>query len=172
MIRPTAVKSTPTPGVTSMLASMSAKRVFPWARNPATIVALSIPAGSFEPMSPLNTCVVASPSSLGPSKPVPVAAAVRNSTRKSTRRWRSSRCNSRPAAAFALVAVPPGAPMRPNGPWPGPGPPPRAAAAGPPRIMLMRTPPAANRRSPGTQCTCAGVRRGCRYPQSSPRRGR
>ena len=65
-VRPTAAKSTPTPGTTFIRDSRSANVLSPRARAAATACSFVMPAGSCRPITPLNNRSVAWPRMRGP----------------------------------------------------------------------------------------------------------
>ncbi len=134
-MRASALKSTPWPGFSVMLETMSAMRSWPLARRPATACSLVTPAGICLLTTPSKRMLVALPRILGPTTAKATLTTASSTTRMSRTRSALSMPARRrmvPLKSLALAvgitsAWPPGPPG--PGPW---GPRGRGGAASPP----------------------------------------
>ncbi len=94
-VRPTASKSTPTPGVTFIRDNRSANMLSPRARAAATACSFVMPAGSCRPITPLNNRSVAWPRIRGPITPIAIPPTPSAITAEVNPRCGVSRFNSR-----------------------------------------------------------------------------
>ena len=158
-VRPTAAKSTPTPGVTFIRDNRSANIPSPRARAAATACSLVMPVGSCRPITPLNNRSVAWPRIRGPTTPTAIPPMPSAITAEVKPRCGVSRFNSR-------IAVRRKSRDRSG----GGGVPSRIAI----RIGALIGPPPrpANQRTPRTRGTRRAEIRGCRSRPLGRRRRR
>ena len=160
-VRPTAAKSTPRPGTTSMPLSRSAKLLSPRPLASAIASDLVIPAGNCRPITPLNSRSVACPRTRGPitesatppsdNANTPAIAARCARSRRSRRRAEAAKSRDRMSPGSVIAA----GPRRIGG----------AVTAGlPPRRL-----PPGSRRTRGTAGSDPTVRRGDPIPPSGHR---